>query len=167
MRFERKRRWGTFAWTPRKLAAAQSHGARVKARLEQWCSLLSDQFSQPQRFDADVEACIRAQAHQATEQRLRDFEARVWRESRRDARNATAEQQAAIREHWLAWRGPATALYYRYVVDLHTGALDERRELSQAQTWAAIAAVLATKGTQAVLFTAAPGSGERDGRQVA
>lgn len=57
-----------------------------------------------------------------------DDEARVWRESCRDARAATRKQQAAIREAWRAWPGPATVLCFRYLVDLHTGALDQGRQ---------------------------------------
>lgn len=52
-----------------------------------------------------------------------DYEARVWHESRRDAHAATRKQKAAIREQWRAWPGPATVLSYRYIVDLHTGAI--------------------------------------------
>lgn len=34
--------------------------------------------------------------------------------------------QAAIQAHWRVWRGPVTCWYFRYVVDLHTGALEAR-----------------------------------------
>jgi hypothetical protein len=119
MRFERKRRWGTFALTRPRLAAA--------------------------------EADMRAAAHRAAEQRWRDFEARVWRESRRDARAATPQQQAAIRAHWQAWRGPATALYFRYVVDLYTGVIELRRPASQARPPAVAAGVMAGQPTQGTL----------------
>lgn len=152
MRFERKRRWGEFAWTPRKLAAAQSHGERVRARQEKRYPLLADQLPQPAPFDADAEARMRSEAHQQTEQRFRDFEARVWRESRRDARAAPAPQQAAIREHWLSWSGPATALYFRYVVDLHTGVLEQRQQAAKERSQALVAAVLAGQRAQGHLF---------------
>jgi hypothetical protein len=57
-----------------------------------------------------------------------DNEARLWRESCRDARAATRKQKAAIREAWRAWPGPATVLCFRYIVDLHTGVINLHRE---------------------------------------
>lgn len=62
-----------------------------------------------------------------------DHDARVWRESCRDARAATRKQRAAIREAWRAWPGPATVLCFRYLVDLHTGVLDQRRQVALAR----------------------------------
>lgn len=61
-------------------------------------------------------------------------DARVWRESRRDACAATRKQKTANRETWRAWPGPATVRSYRYIVDLHTGALDLRRRAASART---------------------------------
>lgn len=152
MRFERKARWGTFAWTPRKRAAAASHGARVQARQQARYPLIADQFAPPPPFDEDAEARIRTDAHRATEQLHRDFEARVWKESRRDARAATPEQQQAIRKHWQAWRGPATALYFRYVVDLHTGVLERRQQASRTRDRAIAQQVFGTGDAQGSLF---------------
>ncbi|NML16974.1 hypothetical protein [Azohydromonas caseinilytica] len=63
-----------------------------------------------------------------------DHEMRVWRESCRDARAATRKQRAAIRETWRAWPGPVTVLCFRYIVDLHTGALDQRRQAAVQAT---------------------------------
>lgn len=65
--------------------------------------------------------------------RRSDHEARVWRESCRDARAATRKQKAAIREAWRACPGPATVACFRQIVDLHTGVLDQRYLTAPAQ----------------------------------
>lgn len=96
-----------------------AHTARAHARRhEQRQPVLT---SQP--FDADGSRGVGRSDH----------DARVWRESCRDARAATRKQKAAIREAWRAWPGPATVLCFRYIVDLHTGALDQRRQATPAR----------------------------------
>jgi hypothetical protein len=97
-----------------------THAARARAqRHEQRHPVLASQ-----QFDVDG---VRGDGGS-------DHEARVWRESCRDARTATRKQKGAIRETWRAWPGPATVLCYRYIVDLHTGMLDRRHQATPSRT---------------------------------
>lgn len=69
--------------------------------------------------------CIehRPDEERGSEQRKRDFYARVWREARRDYFFAEPNIRSVIFEAWKNWAGPRTCIHYRYVVDLHTGIL--------------------------------------------
>lgn len=126
MRFTRFGKAPRFAWTPRKLAAANGRGARTLKRDQERYPLLADQMEAPPPLNTDLEAKRRDTRMRASEQCLRTFHAGVWRESRRDAQLGTPAQRANIRAAWLAWTGPTTSLYYRYIVDLHTGVMEHR-----------------------------------------
>jgi len=128
MKFDRRQRIPAFEWTRRKLLAAQSRPARQHARELARYPLFADQTPAPapMAFDPHVEARLREQCARDSEQRMRDLFSRVWRESRRDMQHATHDQQQAIREAWGAWTGPRTSLYFRYVVDVHTGVMAAR-----------------------------------------
>ena len=126
MRFTRFGRSDRFEWTSRKLAIAKSHGARTAAKQAQRYPLLADVLPSPQAFDAIVESDRRNTLITQSEASLRAFHAHVWREARRNARNALIQEQAAIRDAWAVWTGPTTSTYYTYIVDLHTGALAKR-----------------------------------------
>lgn len=127
MRFKRAERYDSFEWTRRKIAFASSRQTREAQRLKTNYPLIADQIElKTKAFDADAEKAQRNARLQRIEANDRSFQARVWRESRRDFFAATDEQKHAIRQAWLDWRGPLTPLYYRYVVDLHTG-VDEMR----------------------------------------
>lgn len=88
--------------------------------------LLAPVLPKPHAFDANAELAARQSTRIQAERRTRDFTARVWRESRRDYFAATEQQREKIRDAWNQWRGPATVLYFRYLVDLHTGVMEER-----------------------------------------
>lgn len=109
MRFTPYGRADAFAWTSRKLANAAKRGDRIAKREQDRYPLLADQLVKPAQFDADAES------------------------ARRDMQAATLDQQAGIRAAWLAWRGPTTATYFRYIVDLHTGVVEQRSSAHKAR----------------------------------
>jgi hypothetical protein len=129
MRFQRTPRYGDYELTPRKAALARTRPQRAFEREKARLPLLADQLAPPPalHFDPEAERLQRERRHREIEERMRGFEARVWREARRDAQAASPETRAAIRAAWNAWTGPATALYFRWVVDEHTGANEARR----------------------------------------
>lgn len=133
MRFDRYPcRPGAFAWTPRKLAMASSKAERERAHEQARLPLLADLLPPAPRFDLAAETAARQIQHDKSLQSQRDFTARVWRAARRDYFNASAEVRCEIRSQWQAWRGPATCLYFRYVVDVATGVQQQRVEASRA-----------------------------------
>ena len=117
-----------FAWTTRKLANAKKRGERVAQREQERYPLLADQAPEAMPFEADAEAKRRDDQMRRAEQDLRAFHSRVWRESRRDDQAANPGQREAIRAAWIAWTGPRTSVYFRYIVDLHTGIQAQRAE---------------------------------------
>lgn len=133
MRFTRcPSRPGSYVWTQRKLAMASSKGERDRAREAARLPLFADQVPAAPRFDLQAETAAR-QAHQDRSiQSQRDFDARVWREARRDYFAAAPEIRARIRAAWSTWRGPTTCLYFRYVVDEATGVMQRRAEAQRA-----------------------------------
>jgi hypothetical protein len=137
MRFAPFGRAEGFVWTSRKLAAAHGRSARVVKDIQARYPLLADQLPAPAPLDADAEATRRNLEMRESEQRIRDFHARVWRQARRDFQHAGPEQKAAIRAGWQAWTGPITSLYYRYMVDLHLGVMQQRTDAMRARDRAA------------------------------
>lgn len=137
MRFQRIERYERFTWTKRKEACALARPARQAARLRKAMPLLAEQIEVGAPVDLDDEAASRQARLDRSEQRIRAHYATVWRESRRDYFDASEAQKAAIRAHWNEWRGPRTCLYFRYVVDLHTG-VDEARIKAMRQRQAEI-----------------------------
>ena len=157
MRFDKSRRAEPFAWTPRKAAAAVSKPARELARLQQTHPLLAGVL--PVR-SAAVDLALEAEQRQAswarTEASLRALDARCWREARRDYFAAPDDQRAQIRAAWLAWRGPATPVYFRYLVDLHTGVVAKRDEARRARDAELRAQIRKQLGEQCSLDLAPP-----------
>ena len=115
-----------FAWNSRKLANASKRGERAAQRERDRYPLLADQAPVVEPFCAEAEAGRRNEQMRRTDERMRNFHARVWRESRRDDQAASTCQRDAIRAAWIAWTGPRTPLYFRYIVDLHTGVNAQR-----------------------------------------
>lgn len=128
MRFHPLPRYEGFNWTPRKQALAASRPARELAKARAALPLLVDQLPEPAPVDLDALAARRQTLLAAADARMRALTARYWREARRDYFAATQAQRAAIHAAWAAWRGPLTALYFRYVVDLHTGVVEARSQ---------------------------------------
>lgn len=121
-----------FTWTSRKLAAAHGRGARAIKRNQDRYPLLADQMPAPEVLDVNMEAQRRDTSMREAEQRLRDFHASVWRAARRDAQGSATAQRDAIRVAWATWTGPVTSIYFRYIVDFHTGVM-ERRALAMRE----------------------------------
>lgn len=121
-----------FTWTTRKMAAAVGRGVRTLKRNQALYPLLADQMPAPEVLDVNIEAQRRDTSMREAEQRLRDFHASVWRAARRDAQGCTTAQRDAIRAAWATWTGPVTSIYFRYIVDLHTGVM-ERRALAMRE----------------------------------
>lgn len=126
MNFLRYGRHEDFCWTAKKLAKASTKPARQLKKMHQNYPLIADVLPTPAAFSADEEAQRRQQSNQGFELGLRTFHARVWREARRDFFAASFIQREAIRRGWSTWAGPRTSLYFRYVVDLHTGVIQAR-----------------------------------------
>lgn len=152
MRFEKSRRAEPFAWTPRKVSAALSQPAREQARLQASHPLLAGIL--PVR-SAAVDLALEAEQRQAslvrTQTRMRELDARCWRAARRDYFAATEDQRAQIRDAWLKWRGPTTAINFRYIVDLHTGVVAKRDEIRRAQDAELRTSIRRQLGQQGVL----------------
>lgn len=140
MKFKRMERFERATWTKRKLALATSKPERVSQKLHNDYPLIADQLPVPKAFDADAELARRQALQDSAQVRQRAHEARCWRAARGNFFRATPEQQEAIRSAWRAWRGPLTAFYFGYVVDVATGeyearcksARDRERELTLA-----------------------------------
>ena len=136
MRFKRYERFEPFQWTDRKVAAALKRPARQAEKLARAYPLFADQLPPPAAVVLEDERAKRDRAALSMNRELRALHARVWRESRRDYFSAPPDQRATIAAAWLAWTGPVTALYFRYVVDLHTGvqaAREQRFKFAEAQ----------------------------------
>lgn len=129
MRFTRYARYEDFDWTPRKLAMARSKPQRLQKKVEEQFPLLAALLPPPPSFDEEGELTRRRERNRKTEIDQRARLARLWRDCRRDFFAATEEQKELIRKAWAEWRGPTTASYLRYVVDLHTGVHEARSVL--------------------------------------
>lgn len=152
MRFDKSRKAEPFVWTPRKAAMALSKPAREQARLQATHPLLAGIL--PVR-SAEVDLAREAEQRQAswarTEATMRALDARCWRAARRDYFAAPEDQRARIRGAWLQWRGPATPLYFRYLVDVHTGERAKRDAAARARDAELLARIRARLGEQEVL----------------
>lgn len=136
MRFNRYHRHETITVTARMAAAF----ARKQQRERERYPLFTEHVAE-QQISLGTEGERRNAASALSTQHMRNFYARVWREARRDFFAAPVEQRQAIRGYWNAWRGPETALNFRYVVDLCTGVIARRRAAMKAEerdTWARI-----------------------------
>ena len=137
MKFTRFPRYEGITLTPRQIANASRRIEKQSQKLIADYPLFSSQMEKPAPLDAERELEKRQLIATASEKRIRSLYARVWRESRRDYANATPQQRAAIRDTWSTWAGPLTSLYFRYVVDEHTGVNEARsrafRETLQAE----------------------------------
>ena len=133
MKFDRRQRVSSFEWTSRMLQAAETRAERRRQREISYYPLFVEQVPSCAPFDPHVEARLRDQCARQAEHRMRALLARVWHESRRDMQRASPMQRQAIREGWDNWRGPRTATYFRYVVDLHTGVAAQRSRDFQAR----------------------------------
>lgn len=133
MKFTRTERYGKVTLSQRKITMMLSKPLRESKRLAEKLPLFADQLPAPQAVDVTAETMARQTHLHACEERMRALNARVWRESRRDFFAATSTERAEIRRAWANWTGPTTCLYFRYIVDLHTGVMQQRAETLRAQ----------------------------------
>lgn len=82
---------------------------------------------------------------------MREMTARHWRCARRQYFASTPAQRDAIRSAWLAWRGPLTALYFQYLVDVETGVMQKRTECMRRRDSELRRAIAEEMARQAVL----------------
>ncbi len=138
MKFARFERYEPVTITERKRLAFLRKQERERARYP----LFPDQIEQ-RSLESEVDR--RKKSAQASETRMRDLRAKFWREARREYWAATEAQREAIRVMWDGWRGGREPTYFRYVVDVCTGVMEERvrqirerdREL-RAKIWASV-----------------------------
>lgn len=148
MRFSRYPRVEVFEWTKRKLTLAERRPQRQAMKLASNYPLIASVLEPPQAFDLERETESRRLAYQRSEQRMRAFHARIWRESRKNFFLASDAQRALIRSAWLEWRGPTTSTYFRYLVDLHTGVMKARSERFRAAEKQRRLSILALSSSQ-------------------
>lgn len=143
MQFAKRARMDAITITARKAAAI---ARRHQRELDKY-PLLHGEIEAARLSIPEIEAQRNLQSSEY-EQRLRNQDARVWRESRRDFFRSPAETQDAIRKMWMAWAGPRTPLYYRYCVDQCTGEGCRRIAAMKARSLEIRQAVRSTIGQQ-------------------
>ncbi|RQV14885.1 hypothetical protein DF039_20775 [Burkholderia cenocepacia] len=126
MRFDRTVRYGDYVWTRRKEQAFLNRHKRVARKLERDCPLFADQLAPARETDVVAEKALRIDRARRSEQLMRDLDARQWRAGRASYFACEPEIRARIMVEWRAWRGPATPLYFIYVVEKHNGVGEER-----------------------------------------
>ncbi|MFL9995287.1 hypothetical protein PQR34_32180 [Paraburkholderia sediminicola] len=126
MRFDRRLRFEPLTWTARKEAAYLGRHKRAQAKIDREYPLFAHQFVPAPLNGVEVEKARRERMALVGEQRMRDLEAKHWREARAAyfACEPTVRQQIVAQS--AGWRGPARAGYFMYIVEKHNGAADER-----------------------------------------
>lgn len=151
MRFAKTERYERLNWTDRKKKMAASRPARDLAKARAALPLLADQLEAAPPVDLDVEAERRQARLDAAEHRMRELAAKHWRNARRQYFAATPAQRDAIRSAWAAWRGPSTARYFQYLVDVETGVMEQRSERMRRREADLRRAIAEQAGRQGVL----------------
>ncbi|KVS70119.1 hypothetical protein [Burkholderia cepacia] len=126
MRFDRKVRYEEYVWTRRKELAFLNRHKRIARKLERDCPLFADQLAPAPETDVDAEKAMRIDRARQSELLMRDLDARHWRAGRASYFACEPEIRARIIAEWRAWQGPATPLYFIYVVEKHNGVGEER-----------------------------------------
>lgn len=123
MIFERRQRIERITLEGRKAAAFRRRQARELERYP----LLADEIAETQIGIEEAEV-RRNQIARHSEQVMRDFNARVWKECRRDYFASDEAIRKTVRSMWAGWTGPKTCIYFRYVVDRCTGEFQQRTD---------------------------------------
>jgi hypothetical protein len=126
MRFDRTPRFEGLTWTARKEAAYLRRHKRAQDRIDRDFPLFAHQFAPAPIDDIDAEKERRQRLAMAGEQRMRDLNAKHWREARAAYFACAQVVRAQIVAEWTSWRGPAKATYFIYIVEKHNGAAEER-----------------------------------------
>ena len=146
MKFFRYERRQLITLEGRKAAAFHRRQARELARYP----LLAAEIAETQISIDEAEARRNA-IGERSEQYQRDFNARVWKESRRDYFASAAPIRQAIRTMWQGWAGPKTCIYFRYVVDRCTGEFERRSQVAKERDMALRRKARASIGHQPAL----------------
>lgn len=146
MIFFRRPRLERITLEGRKAAAFRRRQARELVRYP----LLAAEIAESQIGIDEAEARRNAIAERF-EQFHRDFEARVWKESRRDFFASDEAIREEIRRMWAGWAGPKTCLYFRYVVDRCTGQFERRATEAKNREIAVYRQQRASRGFQPAL----------------
>lgn len=143
MRFERRPKAEGYVWTRRKLRAYLKRDERRRKKLDQDYPLLGAELLAGEALpvEPDLERAARDAANRASDQRLRDLDARHWRHGRAMYFACDPVTRAAIRRAWKAWRGPAKATMLIYVVEQHNGVSEARRKRYAAEQAAFVAKI--------------------------
>lgn len=128
MKFERYTRYEPLTVTQRRVAAFERKLEKERARYP----LFSDHVASEQRT-IDAEMTRRQRVIQTTEDRMRSFHAKTWKQSRARFFTLPQDVQAEIRAHWNAWVGPRTSTYFAWTVDRYSGDQDIRVEAAAAR----------------------------------
>lgn len=151
MQFFRRPRIERITLEGRKAAAFRRRQTRELERYP----LLADEIAETQIDIKDAETKRNALA-MASEQRSRDFEARVWKMARCNFFTSSDTTRAAIRAMWSSWTGPKTCTYFSYVVDICTGRFERRSQAAKERDRAIRRKVLASIGYQPALNLECP-----------
>lgn len=127
MRFQRIPRIEGYQWTSRKETAYLQRHKRIAKRIERDIPLFAEQYAPQPETDVQAEKARRERMAIAGEQRMRDLEAKHWRQGRASYFACTAAIRAQIRDEWDRWRGPLKAGYFIYIVEKHSGEAERRR----------------------------------------
>ncbi|MFM0386902.1 hypothetical protein [Paraburkholderia dipogonis] len=109
MRFDRRLRFEPLTWTARKEVAYLGRHKRAQAKIDREYPLFAHQFVPEPLNDVEVEKERRERMALAGEQRMRDLEAKHWREGRAAYFACEPAVRQQIIAEWTGWRGPARA----------------------------------------------------------
>lgn len=116
MQFSRQERFEKLSLSDRKIAAFPRKQQRERERYP-----LFPQHVAAEQHGLDDEISRRSKADTKTEERLRAFHNRVWRDSRKIYFEVNPELRAKIAEAWRVWTGPRTSTYFSSMVDVMSG----------------------------------------------
>lgn len=133
MRFDRRRRVEGSTWTARKEAAFLQRHKRLEKRIERDYPLFTVEFAPAPETDVEAEKARRDRMALKGDQDMRDLCAKHWRSARAAYFACPPAVRAQITDEWRRWRGPAEAGYFRYVVEKHNGAAEEKAQQRRAR----------------------------------
>lgn len=148
MRFTRAQRYEPLTFSDRKAQAYQRRLLRQQAALP----LFAEQIAE-QQHDWQSEQERRRHFARLAEQRHRDFDARVWREARREHFALPADLRAACMAEWRAWTGPLHGRSLLYIVSKYNGRQEERRQRHREEQHAMHQRLQAVTAAQMELLT--------------